>query len=632
MSIFDASDKSRYATFSRRTLILSGGMASIFALLAGRLYQLQIVDGGLYLTRAEENRISDRLLAPPRGRILDRFGVILAGNRRNYRTLIVPEQTTSLEAALDTLARVIPLGENQRARVLRDAKTNPPFVPIVVAENLEWEDFARLNLDLPYLEGVQTDVGETRDYPFGAELSHVLGYVALVSREDKENAPKPLDPLLSLPGFRIGKRGVERTFEADIRGSGGTSRVEVNAYGRVIRELERIEGTPGKDLYLTIDRELQSFTHNRLKDESAACTVMDVETGDVLALVSTPGYDPNAFNVGLTNTQWNSLTRDPYKPLLNKVISGSYPPGSTFKIAVALAALEAGVIAPDTYFGCSGAVRLGGYTFHCWRRGGHGQVNLRLGMKYSCDCYFYEVARRLGIDALAEGAFRLGFGDVTGIEIPGERKGLIPTREWKRANFNEGWQHGETLIAGIGQGYISATPLQLCTMTARLASGRAVVPRIVHRPGDERLIAPSLGISEESLAAVRGGLDAVMNEPGGTAFRSRIEKPEFAYGGKTGTAQVRRITAQERASGVRSNEQLPWELRDHALFVAFAPLINPRYAISVVVEHGGGGSAVAAPVAKDVLLFAQERGLLNRPTAYPVAALSGARETQMAAR
>lgn len=628
MPFFDAKDKSRYATFSRRTAILGGGMASIFAVLAARLYQLQIVDGSLYLTRAEENRISDRLLAPPRGRILDRFGVVLAGNRRNYRTLVVPEQTNGLADSLDMLGRVIPLSDRQRERILREARTNPPFVPILVAENLAWQDFARLNLDLPYLEGVQTDVGETRDYPYGEELSHVLGYVALVSADDMQNAPRPDDPLLSLPGFRIGKRGVERAFEAEIRGTAGTSRVEVNAYGRVIRELERIEGTPGDDLYLTIDRELQSFTHQRLKDESAACTVMDAQTGDVLALVSTPGYDPNAFNIGLTNAEWNALTRDPHKPLLNKAISGAYPPGSTFKIAVALAALEAGAITPDTHITCNGAVRLGGYTFHCWRRGGHGTLNLKLGLKYSCDCFFYEVARRLGIDALQEGVRRLGFGDVTGIEIPGEQKGLIPTREWKRANFNEGWQQGETLIAGIGQGYIMATPLQLCAMAARLASGRAVSPHIVHRPGQERAPVPSLGIAQENLAAVQAGIDAVMNEPGGTAYRSRIVQPEFAFGGKTGTAQVRRITAAERAAGVRSNAQLPWELRDHALFVAIAPISNPRYAVSVVIEHGSSGSGAAAPVARDVLLFAQQRALLNMPTAYPIASLaSTARKT-----
>lgn len=622
MPFFDAKDNSRYTTFSRRTLILSGGMASVFALLAGRLYQLQIVDGSLYLMQAESNRISDRLLAPPRGRVMDRFGVVLAGNRRNYRTLIVPEQTSGLGAALEMLARVIPLPDHQRARILKEAQTNPPFVPIVVAENLAWDDFARLNLDLPYLEGVQTDVGETRDYPFGDELSHVLGYVALVSPEDKEEAPRPDDPLLSLPGFRIGKRGVERAFEADIRGAAGTSRVEVNAHGRVIRELQRMDGTPGNDLYLTIDRELQSFAHQRLKDESAACTVMDVETGDVLALVSTPGYDPNGFNVGLSNDEWKNLTDDPYKPLLNKVLSGSYPPGSTFKIAVALSALENGTITPDTAFVCRGYVTVGGRRFHCWRRGGHGRVNLNLGIKYSCDCYFYEVARRLGIDALQEGARKLGLGEATGIEIPGERGGLIPSREWKRANFNEGWQQGDTINAGIGQGFILATPLQLCTMTARLASGRAVSPRIVHGHGKARVPAPSLGISAEALAAVQGGLNAVMNEPGGTAYRSRIAEPEFAFGGKTGTAQVRRITAQERATGVRRNDQLPWELRDHALFVAFAPVVNPRYALSVIIEHGSSGSGAAAPVAHDILRFAQERDLLNMPTAYPVASLS----------
>jgi penicillin-binding protein 2 len=622
MPFFDAKDKSRYATFSRRTLVLSGGMASVFALLVGRLYQLQIVDGSLYLTQAEDNRISDRLLAPPRGRIMDRFGVVLAGNRRNYRTLIVPEQTDGLETALGMLARVIPLPEHQRERVLREARTNARFVPIMVAENLAWDDFARLNLDLPYLKGVQTNVGETRDYPFGAELSHVLGYVGSVSPEDKIDAPRPDDPLLSLPGFRIGKRGVERAFEGDIRGAGGVSRVEVNAHGRVIRELQRNEGLPGNDLYLTIDRELQSFTHERLREESAACTVMDVETGDVLALVSTPGYDPNGFNVGLSNNEWNSLTQDPYKPLLNKVLSGTYPPGSTFKIAVALSALENGTITPDTAFSCGGYITVGGRRFHCWRRGGHGRVNLHLGLKYSCDCYFYEVARRLGIDALSVGANKLGLGEATGIEIPGERSGLIPTREWKRANFNEGWQQGDTVNAGIGQGFITATPMQLCTMAARLAGGKMVSPRLVHRLGEPRALAKSLGIADEHLAAVQAGLNGVMNEPGGTAYRSRIAEPEFAFAGKTGTAQVRRITAAERATGVVRNDQLPWELRDHALFVAFAPVVNPRYALSVVIEHGSSGSGAAAPVARDVLRFAQERHLLNMPTAYPIASLS----------
>jgi len=622
MPFFDAKDKSRYATFSRRTLIVSGGMASVFALLAGRLYKLQIVDGSLYLNQAENNRISDRLLAPPRGRIMDRFGVVLAGNRRDYRSLIVPEQTDGLEVALDMLARVIPLPRYQRERILREAQTNPPFVPIVVAENLAWEDFARLNLDLPYLRGVQTNVGATRDYPFGAELSHVLGYVAPVSVQDKTDAPRPDDPLLSLPGFRIGKRGVERTLESEIRGSGGNSRVEVNAYGRVIRELRRDEGVPGSDLYLTIDRELQSFAHERLKEESAACTVMDVESGDILALVSTPGYDPNGFNVGLSNSEWNSLTQDPYKPLVNKVLSGIYPPGSTFKIAVALSALENGVITPDTAYVCNGHVTVGGRRFHCWRLGGHGRVNLHLSLKYSCDCYFYEVARKLGIDALSESARKLGLGEATGIEMPGERKGLIPSREWKRANFNEDWQQGDTINAGIGQGFITVTPMQLCIMAARLAGGKEVSPRLVHRHGEVSVSAPPLGFSEEYLAAVQVGLNGVMNEPGGTAYGSRIVEPEFAFSGKTGTAQVRQITAQERVTGVVRNNELPWELRDHALFVGFAPVVNPRYALSIVIEHGSSGSSAAAPVARDVLRFAQERGLLNMPTAYPVASLS----------
>jgi len=628
MPLFDSKDKSRYATFSRRALLLSGGMTAVFGVLAGRLYQLQIVDGDLYLTRAENNRVNQRLLAPPRGRIFDRFGVQLASNRRNYRALIVPEQAPEgLEKSLAMLAQVIPLSERQRARVLKDAQANKSFVPLVVAENLDWNDFARLNLDLPYLPGVQPDVGQTRDYPFGEEFSHVLGYVAAVSPEDKiaaeKEGKKAEDPLLGVPGFRIGKRGIEKELDPAIRGKAGASSVEVNAYGRVIRELARDPGAQGDDVYLTIDRELQAFTHERLKNESAACVVMDAQNGDMLAMVSTPGFDPNAFNVGLTSDQWTALTTNDHKPLLNKVMSGVYPPGSTFKIVTALAALEAGVIAPDFATVCTGATSLGNHRFHCWKRGGHGRVDLHLGMKYSCDVYFYEVARKLGIDALAEGALNLGFGTPTGLQIPGERSGFVPNRSWKQARFNEAWQQGETLIAGIGQGFLQVTPVQLCQLAARVASGMHVSPRLIHSTGERtepRRAMKRLNVSDEALEVVRAGLNGVMNEPGGTAYGSRIHQAGFEMAGKTGTAQVRRISAEERRTGVRSNQSLPWHLRDHALFIAYAPVVNPRYACSVIIDHGMSGSGAAAPVARDVLTFAQNRDLLNKPVAYPVTA------------
>jgi penicillin-binding protein 2 len=624
VSSLDKKPKSRHATFSRRTLLLSGGMTAVFGVLSGRLYQLQIENGDLYLNRAEDNRINQRLLAPLRGHILDRFGVALASNRRNYRVLLVPERTRGgVVATLDALAKVIPINERLRAKALKDAATNKSFVPLVVAENLSWDDFARLNLDLPYLPGIQPDVGDTRDYPYTEELSHVLGYVAPVAIEDKSSAQDSAadDQLLDVPGVRIGKRGIEKTYDLAIRGGAGASRVEVNAYGRVIRELDRNEGKPGRDVHLTIDRELQSLIYERLKDDSAACAVMDVESGDVLALVSTPGFDPNAFNVGLSADQWNDLTLSDHKPLINKALSGAYPPGSTFKTVTALAALDAGVITPDTILHCSGVVSLGSHDFHCWKKGGHGAMNLRLAIKNSCDCYFYQAAMKLGIDGLQAAARRLGLGQATGIEIPGERSGFIPDRYWKQATFKEPWQPGETLVAGIGQGYILATPLQLCVLAARIASGMQVNPRIVHSLGTQKLerAAPeAVGFSPEALAAVREGLKAATTEPGGTGYPWRITDGQMAMAGKTGTAQVRVITKEERLHGVRSNESLPWTLRDHALFIGYAPIDKPRYACSVIIEHGAVNAHPQVQVARDALLLAQQRDILGRAPAYPV--------------
>jgi penicillin-binding protein 2 len=628
MPFFDRRDKSRYASFTRRSLLLSGGMGGVLLLLAGRLYQLQILNGSQYMTQAEDNRVSQRLLFPPRGRIVDRFGVELATNRRNYRVVIVAEQTSQgVEAALDAVGKIIQIEPHQRAKVLREIAQNKKFAQVPIAENLSWQEFARLNLHLPYLPGVQPDVGETRAYPYGAEMSHVLGYVAAASRQDQEHDD---DPLLSQPGFRVGKRGIEKQYDGEMRGVAGASRVEVNAYGRVIRELSNTNGVPGQDVYLTLDCQLQRYAEERLGNESAACVVMDVATGDVLALASTPGYDPNLFNVGINNEQWHGLISDDHKPLLNKALSGSYPPGSTFKPAMALAAMDNGLA--DLQVHCSGAVTLGNHTFHCWKKEGHGQVDLRRGIQVSCDVFFYEVARRLGIDRMEAAARALGLGAPTGIEMPGENDGFIPSRTWKLARYGVPWQQGDTLSAGIGQGYVVVTPIQLCTLAARLASGKALVPRITHMVGSRlqpRPIPAALPFSEKAFELVRSGLNAVCNEPGGTAYAWRIAQPGFEMAGKTGTAQVRRISKEEHQAGVRKNESLPWNLRDHALYFAFAPVVQPRYACMVLLEHGAIGAHPHVQMARDILLFAQQRDPVKMPTAYPVqsaqAALQGGR-------
>ncbi len=632
MPLFDKKDKSRYATFTRRSVGMGGGMAAIFAVLAGRLYQLQIKDGDEYMVDAEANRISERLLAPPRGRVLDRFGVELATSRRNYRVLLVSEQATEgVAAALDQIGKVIALSDQQKKKVMRDIAANKKFVPVPVVENLTWDEFSRVNLHLPYLPGVQPDVGETRDYPFGGELVHILGYVASVSEQDQQADD---DPLMNLPGMKIGKRGIEKAYDREIRGRAGASRVEVNAYGRIIRELGKDAGEPGEDVYLTIDRQVQALADQKLGDESAALVVMDVNNGDVVALSSTPGFDPNWFNVGLSGAQWRDLTTSDHKPLLNKVTSGIYPPGSTFKTAVALAAIEAGIATPEYRVSCSGVYNFGGHAFHCWQHKGHGTLDLEGGIQHSCDVFFYETARRVGIDKIEEAGRKLGLGAVTGIELPGEHSGLMPSRAWKQKTYKSSWQQGDTLSVGIGQGYVTVTPLQLVQQAARLASGRAVAPRLVHSVGGKVMARPpaeKLDFSDEALARVRSGMNKVMNEGGGSAFSWRITEPGFEMAGKTGTAQVRVYSKEEHQRGLTKNTALDWKLRDHALFIGYAPVIDPKYAIVSIIEHGAVPAHPHVAMARDVLLFCQQRDPARLPAAWPVRSAEIPRLTRQAA-
>jgi len=578
------------------------------------MYELQVVEADRYAVLADENRISLRLLTPLRGRILDRFGVALADSRQNYQLVIVAEQAGDVAATLDALGGLIEVGETDRRRVLRDVRRKHSFVPIVVRANLSWDEMARVEVAVPELPGVSIDQGVTRHYPFGETAAHVVGYVAAVSEQELDG-----DPLLELPDFRIGKSGVEKSQDTELRGTAGTSQVEVNAFGRVVRELARVAGKPGQDVVTSLDMTMQEFVTRRCSSEqSVSCVLLDVVTGDVLALVSSPSFDPVPFSTGLTSAMWQDLSNDPRKPLSNKVIAGVYPPGSTFKPVVATAALTAGVLTPETSFTCPGYLELGDATFHCWRHDGHGTLRLRDAIKRSCDVFFYETARRVGIDRLAAMARRFGFGGALGIDIPGERPGLIPSRDWKLATTGTAWSQGETLIAGIGQGSVLATPLQLATMVARLVTGRAVSPRLVRADGlmptggdPAPPDFPSLGINPRALALVLDGMNAVVNEQGGTAYAARITEPGFAMGGKSGTSQVRHISEFEREHGVRKARQIPWKERDHALFLAFAPVSAPRYVCATVVEHGGasggGGSAVAAPICRDVLLETQRR-------------------------
>lgn len=605
-------DGDRYKAFSRRAVVLIGGKVALLGGLIGRMYYLQVVEADKFKTLSDENRISLKLLAPPRGRILDRFGRPMAVNRQNYRVMLIPENSPETGQTLSLLGKVIDISDHERQKVLREVKRRRRFSPVIIRENLKWEEVARIEVNAPELPGIAIDVGESRFYPDGLHTAPVLGYVASVSEKDLTD-----DPVLELPGFRIGKAGMEKVLDLELRGKSGTSQVEVNAFGREIRELRRLEGLRGAETSLTIDMELQKYVAQRLGDEAAAAAVIDIHTGEVLSLNSTPSFDPNAFNRGLTQSEWKKLASDPRSPLNNKSIAGRYSPGSTFKMIVALAALEKGVVTPKSKFFCTGKMELGTSTFHCWNKHGHGAVNMVQAITQSCDIYFYEIAKRTGIDRISAMARRLGLGQILGIELAGERKGLMPTRAWKKKAKGVSWQQGETLLAGIGQGFILTTPLQLAVMTARLVNGgRAVTPRLTNRnssqdPDDatnnQQAEFKDIGLHPPHLDLMRKAMAAVTNSPYGTAFRARIKESGFEMGGKTGTVQVRRISKAERELGVKKNKELEWRERDHALFVGYAPVHAPRYAVSVVVEHGGGGSSTAAPIARDILLEVQRR-------------------------
>jgi len=601
-------DTDRYRTLTRRALVLGGLKLSLLSTLVGRLYYLQVLESDRYTMLSDENRISLRLVAPSRGLIVDRNGVPLAQNQQNYRVVLVQERTPNVDATLTQLSHYVPLSESDRRRIVREIQRKRRFVPVTVKDNLSWDQVAQIEIATPDLAGVAIEVGELRHYPYADATAHILGYVGVVSERELAGG----DPVLSLPGFRIGKSGVEKFREKDLRGVAGTTQLEVNAVGRVIRELKRNEGQAGREVMLTIDIGLQEYTQNRLAGErSAAAVIIDVHTGGIYALGSTPSYDPNRFSTGINAELWEELLSNPTTPLTNKATAGQYAPGSTFKPIVALAALESGLITQHHSVNCPGYMDLGDHRFHCWKKGGHGSVDLIEAIRQSCDTYFYDLARRLGIDRINEMAHRFGLGEKLGLDLPGERPGFVPSRQWKQATYNASWQQGESLVASIGQGYVLSTPLQLAVMTARLANGGfAVKPHLtkqVRQVAGEQTVWPAIGVQKQNLDLVLEAMNHVTNDPRGTAFKARITEEGMEMGGKTGTSQVRRITMAERATGVLKNENLPWRERDHALFVAFAPVSSPRYAVSVLVEHGGGGSSVAAPIARDLLLECQKR-------------------------
>ncbi|MFV0292658.1 MAG: penicillin-binding protein 2 [Paracoccus sp. (in: a-proteobacteria)] len=605
-------------TVSRRGVMLGAIQAGVIGTLALRLRSMQIEHADEYRLLSDGNSIKIRLLPPVRGLIHDRNGTVIATNEQNYRATITRELAGDVEQVVAKLRKLVPMSDDEVTDLLETISKRSAITPVSIANHLSWDEFSSIAVNAPALPGIQPESVLSRVYPRNGDFSHVLGYVGRVSDYDLSKMEDP-DPVLMLPEFQFGKVGVENKLEPILRGKAGTRKVEVNAAGREMRELSRQEGQQGATVQMTLDAGLQNYAVQRLGEESAAAVVMDVTNGDILAIASSPVFDPNLFVRGISSADYRALTEHDHRPLADKTVQGLYPPGSTFKMVTLLAGLDAGIIGPGTSFFCGGALEVGGRKFHCWSRGGHGHINPIQSLQRSCDVFYYETARAVGIDRIAAMARRLGIGVDHDLPMSAVATGIAPDKKWKQERYDQSWVIGDSLNASIGQGYVLASPLQLAVMTTRIATGLEVRPRLVRAINGIPEPAPEfadLGIDTRHLRIARRGMDAVMNTAAGTAAKSRIVTDKWRMAGKTGTSQVRNITAAERARGVIRNDQLPWNRRDHALFVCYAPYHAPKYAVSLVVEHGGGGSSAAAPIARDILLYALSGGVPPL-SAYP---------------
>lgn len=586
--------------FTRRAVIFGGLQLGAFSALAGRLYYLQFIKAQEYATLSENNRIKLQLIAPERGLILDRFGVPLAINEKNFR-LFLDYSSLSQTIFRSTVARLnelLPLNE-KKLHQLRNMRVSTASLPEMLKEHLTWEEVSLIELHMLELPGIYIDTGQIRHYPLVEDAAHLVGYVGAVAESELGDDEQPL---LRLPDFKIGKNGIEKMLEDRLRGTAGIKQMEVNVHGVPVREVSKKDSVPGENIKLTIDSRVQSYASDLAQGQSAGIVAMEVDTGNVLALVSMPGFNPDIFSTGITDDYWKTLSTDKKGPLLNKAISGQYPPGSTFKMLVGLAALDAGVINASSTVYCPGQFFLGDHKFNCWKEGGHGTVNFEQALAGSCDTFFYTMGERVGIEKYGAMARKFGLGHVHDIGLVGEKPGIIPDPAWKMQRYKQRWSGGDTINCAIGQGYVLSTPLQLAVMTARMVNGGyAVEPRLFVPEGAEKPEFDAIDIESDHLQMACDGMATVVNSPGGTAYSKRIMDPRFAMGGKTGTSQVRKILQR----GVKQ-ESIAWEYRHHALFVGFAPVDTPKYAIAVAIEHGGGGASAAAPIARDVLLKIQQ--------------------------
>jgi len=627
-------------TINRRMFIIGAAKLIVFTGIVARLFSLQITENKKYLTLSDKNRLREWRLPPVRGKFLDYFGNVIAGNLKVYQLHVIPEEVEDFKYLMVRLKKILSLDSAQFKKIINQKNKQKSWETLIISKNLTWEQFTKVNYFLHDLTGAKPVLSVSRNYPFNENYTHVLGYVSEASEKDILN--NEMIKSKHVPGLKVGKTGLEKTFENELIGTNGIQRYEVNAYGKRISQLDHTDGLNGKTIKLTIDTEIQKLCSELLKDVAGSISVMDIYTGDILAMQSSPSFDPNLFLFGINQDDWQLIRNNPLKPLVNKTLSGLYSPGSTFKPMVALSALENGIINENFKVNCTGKIEMYGQTYHCWKKKGHGIVNLRNAMKQSCDTYFYEIARKLGVDRLKETCVKFGLGEkVLNKTFGNEKKGLIPSTKWKKDNLGKGWVIGETLITGIGQGYTQTTPLQLCQMIAQLANGGfKIYPKIVVEENSKtvedirvlmnenlkQLNKKSNGLQEttellgfsnkkkheplfentKNINIVREAMFASTNEPRGTSYSSRIEDPKYQFAGKTGTSQVKRITKKDRELDLKTFE-IPYNERDHALYIAFGPYKNPRYATSIVVEHGGSGSSTAAPIAKKLFKLIIDR-------------------------
>ena len=612
--INSSSDNVRKLSSINRRMFITGSLKFFIMIgLVSRLFFLQVKENKKYLTLSDKNRIREWKLAPVRGEFIDYFGNVVAGNFEAYQLHIIPEQVEDFRYVIYRVKDLLELSDKQFKRVLKKKNEIKPWETLIVSDNLSWKKFSKINNHLYDLNGVKPVISISRNYPFKENFTHLVGYVSQANENDIETNEQIKKNFV--PGLKVGKVGLEKSFENDLIGSNDIERYEVNAYGRRISQLEFQKGEKGKTLRLTIDTEIQKLTNELLKDQAGSICVMDIYTGEIVAMHSSPSFDPNLFVFGISQDDWQLIRNDPMKPLVNKTLQGNYSPGSTIKPIVALSALENGIINPNFTVKCNGKTEMYGQTYHCWKKKGHGFVDLRNAMKQSCDTYFYEIARRLGVDKLSETAKKFGLGEkVFGNLFDIEKKGLIPNTEWKKNALGKGWLLGETIITGIGQGYIQTTPIQLCLMTAQIGNGGyKIYPKITTDENNKEFQDDKytpLFENKKNIRIVQDAMFGSTNEVMGTSYRSRINDPKYQFAGKTGTAQVKKITEKDRELDLKTFE-IPYEERDHALYIAYGPYKNPRYALSIIVEHGGNGSTTAAPMAKKLFKLIIDRHSLR---------------------